>query len=86
VASAEPGIVPQSTRTSVHDLDILFNPILKSQVTRCTCNEDTKTSMDLRDISPLDLPELQVRPHHAECVACEIRLALTSTFHSATIC
>jgi hypothetical protein len=58
VVSAEPGIAPHSAGSSVHNLAILLNHILKSQVTQYTCNEDTKKSVDLRDIP---LPEWKVR-------------------------
>ena len=54
-ASAEPSISPHTTKTSVHDIDMLFNNCFESQVTRCTFSENTRTSVDLRDISPLIL-------------------------------
>ena len=65
MVSAEPGIAPHSAGTSVHDLNMQSNHLLKSQVTQCTCNEDTKKSVDLRDISVI-LPELKVRSVFAE--------------------
>ena len=51
VVSAEPGTAPHCARTSLHDLNMLFNHISKSQVTQCSCNKDIKKSVHLRDIS-----------------------------------
>ena len=61
LVSAEPRISPYGTKTSVHNLHMLFNRILESQVIRCTYSEDTKTSVNLRDIMQLGPAELRVR-------------------------
>jgi hypothetical protein len=61
VASVEISIAPHGSGTSVHNLNMLLNHPLKSQVTQHTFNEDMKKSADLRDIPPLTSPELKVR-------------------------
>ena len=50
VISAELGIAPHGAGTSVHDLNVLFNHLPKLQATQCGRNEDTKKSVDLRDL------------------------------------
>ena len=69
MVSAGSSIAPYASRTSVHNLDILFNHPLKFQVTQCICNEDMKRSVDLRDIPSLDSTELKVRSDIARMLA-----------------
>jgi len=73
MVSAEPGIAPHCVGTSVHNLNMLFNHLLKSQATQYTCNEDTTKSVDLRDIPSLTSPGAGVC-RSGEAISCDVTL------------